>query len=52
MMEERLLELSLIVLTVLVGLLLALWSGRALWKTWRSRVAEPAVERARCPPHP
>jgi hypothetical protein len=47
MMEERLLELSLTVLTVLVGLLLAIWSGRALWKTWRGRVAEPAVQRAR-----
>jgi bilin biosynthesis protein len=47
MMEEWLLELALTVLTVLVGLLLVIWSGRALWKTWRGRMAEPAVERAR-----
>jgi bilin biosynthesis protein len=47
MIEERLLELSLIVLTVLVVLLLSIWSARALWKTWRGRMAEPAVEHAR-----
>lgn len=47
MIEERLLELSLTLLTVLVVLLLSIWSARSLWKTWRGRMAEPAVERAR-----
>lgn len=47
MIEERLLELVLAVLTVLVVLLLLAWSAHGLWKTWRRRVTEPAVERAR-----
>jgi hypothetical protein len=47
MIEERLVELALGLLSVLVVILLAIWSAHGLWKTWRARVVEPAVERAR-----
>lgn len=47
MIEERLVELVLILISVLVILLLAVWSAHGLWKSWRARLAGPAVERAR-----
>lgn len=47
MIEERLVELVLVLISVLVVLLLAVWLALGLWKSWRARMAEPAVERAR-----
>ncbi|MBR9989399.1 MAG: HEAT repeat domain-containing protein [Gemmatimonadetes bacterium] len=47
MIEERLVELALGLLSVQVVILIALWSAHGLWKTWRARIVEPAVERAR-----
>ncbi|HUP21064.1 MAG TPA: HEAT repeat domain-containing protein [Gemmatimonadota bacterium] len=47
MIEEQLVELALVLNSVLVVLLLAVWSAHGLWKTWRARITEPAVERAR-----
>lgn len=49
MIEERLVELVLVLISALVVLLLVVWSGHGLWKTWRARLAEPAIERARGP---
>jgi hypothetical protein len=47
MIEERLVELVLILISVLVIILVAAWSAHGLWKTWRARMAGPDVERAR-----
>lgn len=47
MIEERLVELVLAVVSALVVLLLAVWSAHGVWKSWRAHMDEPAVERAR-----
>lgn len=44
MIEERLVELALVLLNSLVIVLLAIWATRAMWKAWRARKIDPALE--------